>query len=343
MTLDFFIDMLNVDSTSGSERVFSDFLCSRLSGLGCTVQRIPSPSGLDGPENLLFSWGNPKVVFCTHLDTVPPYFPPTVENLPGGDIMVRGRGACDAKGQIFSMLLACERLVREGASDFGLLLLFGEETGSFGAKAMKDFPGADLVVVGEPTDNKMVVAAKGTKLFAVTVKGKSAHSGYPHLGVSAIERFVDFVGQLRSLVLPEDPVLEKTTYNIGKLTSDNPQNILSEKLTCLVYFRTTFSTDSMVTSLMEGFCSDSVDVVGYGGDDPMHFLTIPGLPTCTVSFGSDAPQLVNFPSKILCGPGSILVAHTPDEHILMSEIRKAADNYVRIYHSNVHNNINIHQ
>ena len=382
MNTELFIDMLQIDSTSGREREFADFLAERLQTPACRVERfdVPSmagdaPEGVGCPQNLLFSWGEPRILFCTHLDTVPPYIPPTVSrhcevkpsrhceepegrrgNLPS---TISGRGTCDAKGQIFAMFEACLELERRGYDGFGLLLLAGEETGSFGAKAFRDaHPGAEWVVVGEPTDNYMASAAKGTKSFEVTFTGEAFHSGYPQYGRSAILMFNDFVNALRSIGFPQCEILGDTTWNIGKLSSDNPQNILSDKLTCRVYFRTTFESDEMVCNIMKNMAgpdarlrfgrpkvqdgSDIVakevapwqkamSVVAFGGDSPTKFEVLEGFPSKPVAFGSDAPQLTNCPRKILCGPGSILVAHRDDEHIALADLEKAVQNYVNIF------------
>jgi acetylornithine deacetylase len=357
-----FKEMLSVDSTSGRERALADFLVDRFQTDGNKVERfdvvsmagnVPEGSGI--PQNLLFSWGKPKVVFCTHLDTVPPFIAPEFDD----DGKVRGRGTCDAKGQIFAMWEACKALADRGYDGFGLLLLAGEETGSYGAKAFREqHPGAEWVIVGEPTDNCMASAAKGTKSFEVTFTGNAFHSGYPQFGVSAVELFNDFVNALRSIRFPLDETLGETTWNIGRLSSDNPQNILSDKLTCRVYFRTTFESDEMVCNIMKNIAGkdaklrfgrprvqDGSDVVAkdvapwqkamsvqaFGGDSPSRFDVMDGFETKPVAFGSDAPQLTGFPHKILCGPGSILVAHRDDEHILLKDIEAAVDNYINIF------------
>lgn len=361
MDISLFIEMLNIDSTSGREREFADFLAEKFVTKANKVERYDvesmsadTPQGYKLPQNIFFTWGEPKVVFCTHLDTVPPYIAPET----GGDVL-KGRGTCDAKGQIFSMWEACKALEAKGYDGFGLLLLAGEETGSFGAKAFRDqHPGAEWVIVGEPTDNCMATAAKGTKSFEVTFSGKAFHSGYPENGLSAVEMFNDFMNALRSIRFPYDEILGETTFNIGKLISDNPQNILSPQLTCRVYFRTTFESDQMVCNVMRNMAGpqaklrfgkprvqDGSDIVAkdaapwqcsmsikeFGGDSPTLYEVFEGFDTKPVSFGSDAPQLTNFHKKILCGPGSILVAHRPDEHICLSDIEVAISNYVKMY------------
>ena len=215
-----------------------------------------------------------------------------------------------------------------------------------------------MVIVGEPTDNFMTSASKGTKSFEVTFKGEAFHSGYPQYGRSAVEMFGDFLNALRSIVFPSDEILGDTTWNIGRLVSDNPQNILSDSLTCRVYFRTTFESDQMVCNVMKNIAGpdarlrfgrrrvqDGSDIVAkdvalwqkymsvksFGGDTPMVYETLEGFPTKPVAFGSDAPQLKCFERKILCGPGSILVAHRDDEHIMLSDLKTATENYIRLY------------
>ena len=186
MDLQLFNKILNIDSTSGKEVELADVLSVEFAALGRKVEVFEVG---DGSKNLLVSWGEPKLIFCSHLDTVPPYFAPTID-----EAVVKGRGTCDAKGQIFAMWEACKALESRGQSGFGLLLLAGEETGSFGAKAFREqHVGAEWVVVGEPTDNYMASAAKGTKSFEVAFKGQAFHSGYPEYGESAVLYFNDFV------------------------------------------------------------------------------------------------------------------------------------------------------
>ena len=346
-----------MDSTSGKEAELADMLAVEFAAPGRNVELFEVG---DGTKNLLVSWGCPKVVFCTHLDTVPPYIPPTFR-----EGVIEGRGACDAKGQIFAMYEACLALEARGCTDFGLLLLAGEETGSFGAKAFSAMAqetgwNAEWVIVGEPTDNHMASAAKGTKSFEVTFDGEACHSGYPENGASAVMYFNDFVNALRSIVFPEDPVLGKTTWNVGKLVSDNPQNILSNRLSCRVYFRTTFESDTMVCNIMKNIAGedaklrfgrpkvqDGSDIVAkdvapwqkamsvkaFGGDTPSRFETFEGYRVKPVAFGSDAPQLTCFGHKILYGPGSILVAHRPEEYVMVSDLYDAKNNYVDMFYN----------
>ena len=352
MDLDLFLEILGIPSTSGEERRLAAFLKERLG--------MPDPAGHDnnvavheyevgdGTVNLLFDWSGtsrPSFVFCTHLDTVPPYFPPEVvyilegDTLPGGgkadcdDVMVKGRGSCDAKGQIFAQYNACLRLTEEGFRDFGLLLLAGEETGSHGAWAYtRDNPGGAFVLVGEPTDNCLATASKGTKAFEVTIPGKACHSGYPEHGVSAVDRFVETMDNLREAGFPVDPVLGETTWNVGDLVSSNPQNVLSPEVRFRIYFRTTFATDGMVQARLLAACPPGTVIQAFGGDTPMtYFSEVEGIPSKPVSFGSDAPRLDKFPGKAIFGPGSILTAHTGNEYVLVSQLERAIEQNILIF------------
>ena len=323
--MDLFRQILSMDSTSGHERGLGRWLAEHLNAPYVEVFEVG-----DDTLNVFLRWSeSPRVVFCSHMDTVPPYIPPTFL-----EDRVLGRGTCDAKGQFYAMYRACLRLAAAGQTDMGLLILSGEETGSWGAKAFSrtGFT-APLLVVGEPTENKMVSACKGTERFDLTFVGTPFHSGYPERGVSAVDLFTDFMQALREAGFPEDPELGDTTWNVGRLVSDNPQNILSPELTCKLYFRTTFASDAAVTDWVRGRASDRLRVEEISGDAPARYLTLPGFPTAPVAFGSDAPHLTGFAQKIICGPGSINVAHRDDEFLSRADFEEAINIYVKIYES----------
>ena len=369
----FFQEFLSIDSTSGKERKVAEWLAERLPGMfpaaNCPALQVEEVG--DGTLNLLLAWGTPRIVFCSHLDTVPPYIPPIFPEgvflsepslcdpsqgkpwappsyvAEGGhrfgeehplrydaNAQIKGRGSCDAKGQVFAIVEACKRLAEEGKTDFGMLLLAGEETGSWGAKAFAktDFR-AEYLVVGEPTDNCMVSASKGTKSFDLKFTGEPFHSGYPQYGVSAVDLFVEFVNALKAKDFGMDPILGETTWNIGLVHSDNPQNILSPELTCRLYFRTTFVSDEAVQACMAEAQSNRLAVTPRGGDTPARYWTVEGLPSKSVAFGSDAPHLKNFTLKAICGPGSITVAHRDDEHVLVADLATAVEQYLALYRS----------
>ena len=372
----FFHDLLSIDSTSGKERKVAEWLVERLPEMFPVTNRpvLRVDEVGDGTLNLLLTWGSPRIVFCSHLDTVPPYIAPVFPDrwpvaaghddgitvIPGNSPFVisseverssvipgmtgnladtiKGRGTCDAKGQVFALIMACQKLAEAGETDFGLLLLAGEETGSWGAKAFaKTGFKAPYLVVAEPTDNCMISASKGTKSFDLRFTGIPFHSGYPQNGVSAVDLFVEFVNALKAKDFGMDPVLGETTWNIGLLHSDNPQNILSPELTCRIYFRTTFISDEVVSAWMAEAPSvipgltGNLTVTPRGGDTPARYWTVEGLPSKSASFGTDAPHLTNFSHKAICGPGSIIVAHRDDECVRVADLETAVEQYLRLY------------
>lgn len=345
MDVNFFLEILGINSTSGNEIRLSEFLKERLP-FYIQEKKFPDfrifEQKMGGSSrNLLLDWsgkGHPEYVFCTHMDTVPPYIRPVLslvkkgDRLPDGrtaaqdDTLITGRGSCDAKGQIFTMLNAAIGLAGDGFSNIGVLLVSGEETGSYGAKAWnREMPGGKFVLVGEPTENKLISASKGTKQYGLTFFGKSCHSGYPEHGASAIDIFVDFVDRLKEVQFPDDPILGKTTWNIGELRSDNPHNVLSPEISFRIYFRTTFATASLIDNALLSICPPSAIMDSYGGDDPkQYFHDVPGVCSQISCFGSDAPRLAKFKKKAIYGPGSILTAHTDNEYVLLSDILSAA-------------------
>ena len=139
-----------------------------------------------------------------------------------------------------------------------------------------------------------------------------------------------------------------TTWNIGRLSSDNPQNVLSPELSCRLYFRTTFATDDFVSKLIPSLATDqtsatsadasqpqrwqkALKVESIGGDAPANYFTLPGFETSPAAFGSDAPHLSNFEHRAICGPGSIRFAHTDNEHIDLPDLRKAVEQYIAMF------------
>lgn len=320
--------ILEADSTSGKERELALLLHDMLDAPHKELMEVG-----DGTLNLLLKWGgNPKIVYCTHMDTVPPYIAPVFDGEKA-----TGRGTCDAKGQIIALYGACQRLADEGRSDFALLLLSGEETGSWGAKAFSGKLTAPILVIGEPTDNRPLSATKGTLSYDLRFTGKPVHSGYPDEGRSAIDMWMDFMMELEiEAGFPHDKVLGETTWNVGLLKSDNAQNVLSPELTCRIYFRTTFASHEAVQKWM-GMARRNISIIPRGGDTPHNYFVPDGFKGKTAAFGSDAPHLQGFGHKIICGPGNILCAHTSDETVLLKDIDDAIENNIKFYTINIQN------
>lgn len=329
--------MLEIDSTTGLEQGFAAWCYEHLEAPTKQLFRLGGDQCA-----VLLSWSEKcKFVMCSHLDTVPPYIAPSFE----GDL-ISGRGACDAKGQIWALYQACKELEARGRSDFALLLVSSEEQGSKGAKAWSaamesglglrsavaaSIRDAEYLLIGEPTDCQLISASKGTQSYSLRFRGISCHSGYPHHGASAVDSFLDFCERLRSVAWEEDPRLGATTWNIGELSSGNPQNVLSAELSCRIYFRSTFASEQAIRTWMSAQASDNLEISGGDGDAPALYFVPEALESKAAAFGSDAPHLSGFSKKMICGPGSILVAHKENERVGEDELRKAVKQYIKIY------------
>jgi acetylornithine deacetylase len=324
MLIDFLINLMNLDSTSGQEELLGKHIRDQVQPAGAELEVHDIENG---KFNLFYKWGKPEIIFCTHFDTVPPYIPPRLT-----EDKVYGRGSCDAKGQIACLYHTCLELHHEGNTNFGLLLLAGEEVGSYGAKASnKIIEGCKYVIIGEPTENKLIKAAKGNILVNCTFLGKSCHSGYAEHGDNAIDRMIRFIGNLNKIEFPDDKALGKTTFNIGRLHSDNAHNVVSDCVTMKIFFRTTFESHPFIMKKLQEICDDKSKVeVGYA-DDPLNFAVVEGFETDIVSYGSDAPELGNLGTPLMYGPGSILNAHTKDENIVIEDMYRAIEDLKKIY------------
>jgi acetylornithine deacetylase len=323
--IDFLYEILKIDSTSGTEHKLAEFLIDHFhpSGSVIEIQEVNNKQ-----LNLFYKWGDPKIIFCTHYDTVPPYIPPTITEL-----VVFGRGACDAKGQIAVMSEVCNQLYDEGETEFGLLLLSGEEHGSYGAKCANELiKKNEFIIIGEPTANKLIEASKGTLLAKINFNGVSCHSGYPEHGESAINRMIKFLDRLSKIRFDHDEILGNTTYNIGRLMSNNAHNVISDSVEISIFFRTTWKSYENLKNTIKGIADEKTEIQFSSFDKPMSFLTLPGFETDVASFGTDAPSLSKLGKKLLYGPGSILDAHTNNEHIKIVDLFTAVNNLKKMYY-----------
>jgi acetylornithine deacetylase len=275
---------------------------------------------------VLACWGNPVVTLSTHMDTVPPFFASRED-----DEFVWGRGACDAKGIIASMIGAAEKLLGEGLRNFALLFVVGEERNSVGAAVAARAPrGSKYLVNGEPTENKVALASKGILRFEIEARGRMAHSAYPELGESAIEALLDSLDAVRRIPLPNDALLGPCTINIGTISGGRAPNVIADAAKAEILVRLVGDP----TPLREAFArlaGKQVQVKEILCIPPMRFQNVDGMPTTVVSFTTDVPVFgTSWGKPLLLGPGSIHVAHTPEERISKRDLVGAVEMYARV-------------
>ena len=313
--------LVDIDSTTGREKDAGQWLAEQLRGLGYSVTTQP----VDGDRfNVLATLGPPAVVLTTHYDCVPPFFPSRLE----GDRLY-GRGSCDAKGILAAQVAAAERLRREGETRVGLLFVVGEERGSDGAKVANRAPcGSRFLVDGEPTDSRLGLATRGMLRLKLRTTGRAAHSSYPELGDSAIDKLIDVLVELRTIALPSDPVLGTTHYTIGLISGGVAPNVVSPSAECEVMFRTVSDASAVRRALERLEARAAIEHLLEA--QPVRLATVNGFEAVVFPYTTDIPFLSAWGKPLLFGPGSIHVAHTDHEFIAIGELQAAVGHYVAI-------------
>ena len=224
--------LIDIDSTTGQEGPVALVLADQLRALGYRVTLQPVAGDR---VNIMASIDDPVVVFSTHFDCVPAFFPSRIEN-----DRLHGRGSSDAKGILAAQLVAAERLRKAGERRVGLLFVAGEERGSDGAIAanLAAPASARYLINGEPTDNRLAAATRGVYRVKLSAKGRAAHSSRPDLGDSAIEKLIDVLVALRSAPWPSDPDLGGTHYTVGVIGGGVAPNVIPADASAELLFRT---------------------------------------------------------------------------------------------------------
>ena len=326
--------LIDIESTTGNEGEVGVWLASYLRSRGYSVLEqplaplSPDPRSLIPAKpraNVIAAIGEPEVVFSTHFDCVPPFFPSRVE---GGTLY--GRGACDAKGILAAQVAAAERLRAKGETRIGLVFVGGEERGSDGAKAANRIASKSRFLInGEPTDLRLGAATRGCFRVRLTATGKAAHSGYPELGESAIEKLLDCLLSLRSADWPSDPLLGKTHYTVGLINGGVAPNVIPPGAEAEVFFRTV-GDHGPVRELLHTTLAGRVEIEEILELPAVRMHTVAGFETAVFAYFSDIPFLDQWGTPLLLGPGSIHVAHTDNEHIAIDELTRAVETYEKL-------------
>jgi acetylornithine deacetylase len=317
--------LVDIPSVTGDEKAVGEFLKSHLEGLGYQVEMQEVAE--ERFNVIATTAASPRVVFSTHMDTVPPHIISSED-----EERIYGRGACDAKGIIAAQIHAAERLRADGVNEVGLLFTVDEETGSLGAQvANKKKPNRppEYLINGEPTDNKLAQATKGSLRLTLKTSGRASHSAYPEQGESAIEKLLDILERIRKSDWPTDEVLGETTCNIGVISGGTRANVIPDSAEAVLQLRLV-SDVGRVKEILEGAIDGRAEVEYLSEHDPVHLLAIEGLDQCVVRFTTDIPYLSHWGTPLLLGPGSILNAHTDHEFVEKSELMAAVDLYTQL-------------
>jgi acetylornithine deacetylase len=312
--------LVDIDSTTGREAEVGRWLSAFLRRRG---YRVTEQAVADGRFNVLAQLDRPpEIAFSTHFDCVPPFFASREEHG-----LIFGRGACDAKGILAAQVSAAERLRAAGETRFALLFVAGEERGSDGARVANDQApdGVRYLINGEPTDNRLGAATRGVLRVRLRAAGRAAHSSFPELGESAIDKLLDALMVVRGVALPDDPLLGRTHYTVGLIDGGVAPNVVSPHASAELLFRTVGEGAPVRDAL--GVVEGLVTIEPVLDIPAVRMHVVSGFETAVFPYTTDVPLLTRWGQPLLIGPGSIHVAHTDDEHLAIEELHAAIDIY----------------
>jgi len=320
--------LIDIPSVTPEEEKVGEYLYTHLSAL-CTrfTGTVERTEVEPHRYNVYASFGDPVVTLSTHMDTVPPFVPSRED-----DEFIWGRGACDTKGIIASMIAAAEKLLEEDVRGFALLFVVGEERNSAGAYHAAANPrGSRYIINGEPTENRLALGSKGALRYELVAHGRMAHSAYPELGESAIENLLDALEAIRKVPLPVDEILGPSTLNIGTIHGGRAPNVIPDEARAEIFIRLVGDSASTREALRQAVADAAGDKVelNFVLEIPALRLTaVEGLPTTVVAYTTDIPAFGgNWGQPLLFGPGTIHVAHTLDERVPKKQLLEAVDIY----------------
>lgn len=318
--------LIDIESITPNEKAVGEFVYARLDLLarrfGGFAERMPVE---ENRFNVFLRFGEPVVTLSTHLDTVPPFIPSRED-----DDAIWGRGACDVKGIIAAMIHAVEDLLAAGERRVALLFVVGEERNSAGAyAASRDPRGSKFLVNGEPTENRLAAGSKGALRLELHAAGRMAHSAYPELGDSAIDKLIDALVRLRHAPLPRDPRLGPSTLNIGTIAGGRAPNVIADAASAEVFIRLVDDGESTMRWIRGNI--GGVEIREVLRIPAVHLETLPGFETMVAAYTTDIPAFGGKWGKpFLIGPGTIHVAHTEREHISKRQLVEAVEVYQRL-------------
>ena len=317
--------LIDIPSLTGDEKAVGQFLASHLAGLDYNIEL--QEAGADRFNVIATTGEAPRIVFSTHMDTVPPF----IASSEDGEY-IYGRGSCDAKGIIAAQVFAAEQLRRDGMTGIGLLFTVDEEMSSLGAQAANKHPLARecrFLINGEPTDNRLATGTKGSLRLIITTEGRAGHSAYPEVGESAVDKLLDVLEDIRACDWPSDSFFGETTCNIGVINGGTRPNVIPAHARAELAVRLVTDVERM-RPVIERAVAGRAQVEYASAHDPVRLFSVDGFDDCVVRFTTDVPYLSNWGKPLLIGPGSILDAHTDHERIAKHELKRAVDLYVAL-------------
>ena len=181
----------------------------------------------------------------------------------------------------------------------------------------------------QPTDNRIALASKGALRAVIRTTGRMAHSAYPELGESATHKMVEALHRILAIPLPSLDDVGPSTLNIGTIDGGHAPNVIADRAEAQILVRLVGPSDETRLAVEEAV--EGLGTVDFTLEIPFKRLrAVEGLPTMVAAFTTDVPWLGNWGEPVLLGPGSIHVAHTPNEKLAKKELLQAVDLYVEV-------------
>ncbi|ORY66550.1 uncharacterized protein BCR38DRAFT_430619 [Pseudomassariella vexata] len=357
--------LVSIPSVTGNENEVGTYLVDYLTerGLHAQLQFIP-PSNTtsdastdEKPRFNVLAWPgktrnpSPKVLVSSHIDTVPPFIPYSAsDDPPNADTVIAGRGSVDAKASVAAQVTALldlllDKSVSDDVKDVMLLYVVGEETNGAGMRYFSETwglleppPTFKAGIFGEPTEGKLACGHKGHLACTIKATGRAGHSGYPWLGKSATEVLMRALIKVLDTDLGSSERFGNTTVNVGRIEGGVASNVIAEKAEARLTIRVAIAPQDKGANVIEERISDVLKSVdedlemdcgnGYGA--VICDCEVDGFKNITVNYGTDVPNLKGDHTRYLYGPGTIFVAHGPDEALKLSDLEAAVEGYKKL-------------
>lgn len=313
------LDLLHIPSETGDEVEILKFLENKVPEIipGIQIKKLQVD---EQRYNLLFSMENfvdVKKLLVAHVDTVPGQL-----EISYDDENIYGRGACDNKNSVAAMITALQELIESGEKEIGMLCTVGEESTFDGAQGASEElyhndVELDLVVVGEPTQEKIVTAQKGVYALEISCKGTQEHSSSTNID-SAIHKLVSVLGHLQNFDN------KNSIMNIGLIDGGVAENIVAGEASATIVWRT---DEEHFSQRVKEFLGQIKNVEFQLKDLKVIAPKKSDLPQFEFHEVNYFSEMYFFENSIVCGAGNIAHAHTKHEHIKRGELNRIVDVY----------------
>ena len=311
--------LILISSLSGQEKNIAEYIFRILNKAGFKTKKLPVNKDR---FNIIARLGNPKIYLSSHMDTVSPFI-----SYRENKTHIFGRGACDTKASIATMITAALSAQKQGITNFGLIFTVGEETTFDGVRSItRSKIKIPFVVVGEPTKLRLVYGHYGMLILKITTKGKAAHTSQPQKGINAIDTLIDIIFKIRNI-----PIHPESLMSIVRINGGTSDTILPSEASAILSFRispndhTKYARNykTLFGKKVKIYTIHTIKAVKSKVPNKLSFIK-------SRSIEKYLTELYCYKSGVVLGPGDIRFAHSEDEKVSKNELSKAVKIYLKI-------------